>query len=53
MPAASTLQDEMVAGLRRLLLRGMNDDKHQFLMVCGKPPARLSIQQVAWLLGFN
>ena len=31
----------------------MRDDQHRFLMVNGKLPARLSIEQTAWVLGFQ
>lgn len=31
----------------------MRDDQHKFLMVHGKVPARLTIEQAAWLLGFH
>lgn len=31
----------------------MRDDQHRFLMVNGKLPARLSIEQAAWVLGFQ
>ena len=31
----------------------MREEQHRFLMVHGKLPARLSIEQAAWLLGFN
>lgn len=28
----------------------MSDDQHRFLMLLGQPPARLSSEQIAWLL---
>lgn len=28
----------------------MNDDQRQFLALLGQPPARLAVEQVAWLL---
>jgi len=31
----------------------MRDDEYRFLMVQGKLPARVSIEQAAWVLGFN
>jgi hypothetical protein len=31
----------------------MSGEQHRFLMVHGKLPARLSIGQAVWLLGFN
>jgi hypothetical protein len=29
----------------------VKDDQHQFLALVGKPPARLTVEQAAWLLG--
>jgi hypothetical protein len=29
----------------------MRDDQHQFLALVGQPPARLTVEQVAWVLG--
>jgi len=31
----------------------MRDDQYRFLTVLGKAPARLSIEQAAWVLGFH
>jgi len=31
----------------------MSDDQHRFLMIHGKLPARLSLEQTAWVLGFG
>lgn len=31
----------------------MRDEQHRFLMIEGRLPARLSIEQAAWVLGFN
>ena len=31
----------------------MREDQHRFLMVSGTLPARLTIEQTAWVLGFN
>lgn len=30
---------------------GMRDDQHRFLMLMGCPPARLTVEQAAWMLG--
>jgi hypothetical protein len=30
---------------------GMREDQHQFLGLVGQPPARLNVEQVAWVLG--
>jgi len=29
----------------------MREDQHQFLALVGQPPARLSVEQAAWMLG--
>jgi hypothetical protein len=29
----------------------MNDAQHQFLALVGRPPARLTVEQAAWVLG--
>ena len=29
----------------------MREDQHQFLALLGQPPARLNVEQVAWVLG--
>ncbi len=29
----------------------MKDEQHQFLALVGRPPARLTVEQAAWLLG--
>jgi hypothetical protein len=29
----------------------VKDEQHQFLALVGKPPARLTVEQAAWLLG--
>ena len=29
----------------------MREEQHQFLALVGKPPARLNVEQAAWLLG--
>jgi hypothetical protein len=29
----------------------MKEEQHQFLTLVGQPPARLTVEQVAWLLG--
>jgi hypothetical protein len=29
----------------------MKDEQHQFLALVGKPPARLTVEQAAWVLG--
>lgn|ERR1700722_191781 len=29
----------------------MKEEQHQFLRLVGKPPARLTVEQAAWLLG--
>ena len=31
----------------------MREDQYRFLMIQGKLPARLSIEQAGWVLGFN
>jgi hypothetical protein len=36
------------AGL--LELKGMNDEQHRFLMLSGQLPARLTMEQTAWML---
>src|SRR2546430_10904368 len=30
---------------------GMRDEQHQFLALMGQAPARLTVEQVAWVLG--
>jgi hypothetical protein len=29
----------------------MREDQHQFMVLVGNPPARLNVEQVAWVLG--
>jgi len=41
---------KLTTGMRNYELNRMRDDQHRFLMLLGQLPARLTVEQAAWVL---